>query len=76
MKTSIDEIVETINTPDLVQKGDAGTLLAIKKYPKTPVSEKKYLVVIYKEVDSSDGFVLTAYYANRLRKRMIIWEKN
>ncbi|MBS3802529.1 MAG: hypothetical protein KGY65_07260 [Candidatus Thermoplasmatota archaeon] len=42
MKTSIVEIVETIYIPDLVLNGDAGTFLAIKTYPKTTVSEKKY----------------------------------
>ena len=75
MKDSEQDILETINNPDMVQKGDAGTLLAIKKYGKTPVSEHKYLVVVYKEIDSTDGFVLTAYFSNTLRKRVILWKR-
>ena len=67
-------ILETLNTPDLVQKGDSGTLLAVKKYAKCPVSENKYLVVAYKESSESDGFVLTAYYQSSLRQRMILWK--
>ena len=69
------EILETVNSPDCVQKGDAGTLLAIKKYGKTPVSENKYLVVAYKETSDTDGFVLTSYYQSDLRKRVTIWKK-
>jgi len=69
------EILETINSPDCVQKGDAGTLLAVKRYGKTPVSENKYLVVAYKETSDIDGFVLIAYYQSDLRKRVIIWKK-
>jgi len=76
MKNSLSDILETISNPDLIQRGDAGTLLGIKKYPKTPVSKQKFLIVVYKEVDLSEGFVLTAYYSNKLRKRVILWEKH
>jgi hypothetical protein len=69
-------IVETIGTPDLVQQGDVGTLLAIKKYRRTPVTREKYLVVVYRETSSTDGFVLTAYYTNKPRKRVILYERN
>ena len=68
------EILETINSPEIVQKGDAGSLLAIKKFHKTPVTENKYLVVVYKESSSEDGFVLTAYYSSELKGRLIIWK--
>lgn len=68
------DILEAINSPEIVQKGDAGTLLAIKMFHKTPVSESKYLVAVYKEVSSDDGFVLTAYYSSDLKGRLIIWK--
>ena len=32
MKDSISRILETLNNPDFVQRGDAGTNLAIKKF--------------------------------------------
>ena len=69
-----NEILQTINAPEVVQKGDAGSLLAIRSFHKTPVSENKYLVVAYKEPSESDGFVLTAYYSSELKRRMIIWK--
>lgn len=74
LKDSKERILETISAPDLVQKGDVGSLLAIKKYHNTPVTKDKYLVVAYKEVTNKDGFVLTAYYTSYLRKRIILWK--
>ena len=38
------EIMECISEPDIIQRGDVGTLLAIKK------KVDRYLVVIYKEI--------------------------
>ena len=74
MTNKESEILEAINTPELVQKGDAGSLLAVKKFHKTPVAENKHLVAAYKESSSEDGFVLTAYYSSDLKGRMIIWK--
>jgi len=68
-------IVETLSAPDIVQRGDFGTLLAAKKYNKSPVSDNKYLVVAYRELSDSDGFVLTAYYQSSLRQRVTLWKK-
>ena len=69
-----NEILQIINAPEIVFQGDSGSLLAIKKFHKTPVTENKYLVVAYKESSESDGFVLTAYYSSDLKRRLIIWK--
>ena len=68
------EILQAINAPDLVQQGDSGSLLAIKKFDKTPVTDNKYLVAAYKESSSEDGFVLTAYYSSELKRRSELWK--
>jgi hypothetical protein len=70
-----DAMLRTINSPDFIQKGDMGTLLAVKRFAKTPVERNKYLVVVYREVSKQDGFVLTAYYTSNPAKREIIWKK-
>ena len=62
------------DAPEIVHQGDAGSLLAIKKFHNTPVTENKYLVVAYKESSESDGFVLTAYYSSDLKRRLVIWK--
>ncbi len=67
-------ILETIENPDLILEGDYEEYLAVKKYLKTPVSENKYLVVVYREFEN-DGFVITAYFTRRYSKRRkIIWK--
>jgi len=51
------------------------TLMAVRKYEKTPVSENKYLVVVYKEL-KDDGFVITAYFTRKLPKwRKTPWQR-
>jgi hypothetical protein len=62
-------VLNAIVSPDLIQKGDVGTLMAVKK------SNDKYLVAVYKEISESDGFVITAYYTKFLRKRVILWKR-
>ncbi len=74
LKGSEDSILETLNNPEIVQKGDSGTLLAAKKFDITPVTNNKYLVVVYKEVNEYDGFVLTAYYTSYLKRRLLLWK--
>jgi hypothetical protein len=40
-----ERILETLSLPDYVQIGDAGCLIAVKHYPKTPLTEKFCCVV-------------------------------
>jgi len=69
-----DKVVETLTYPDLIQKGDYVTLIAIKFYNETPLTSK-YLVVVYKEINKIDGFVLTAYFTSKpSERREILWK--
>ena len=56
-----EQVLETITEQDMIQQGDFGELIAIRFYEKTPLTSK-YLVVIYKEVENTDGFLITSYY--------------
>ena len=58
-----DRILETVASPDYVQEGDTGTLIAVQSYPKTPLSQKS-CAVVYRELKDGDGFVLTAYFTS------------
>ena len=40
MKNQEESILQTIAEPHLVQEGDAGSRIALRRYPKTPLSEK------------------------------------
>ena len=75
MKAQKSKVLETIANPDIIQQGDYDELLAIKFFENTPLTEK-YLVVIYKEIDKEDGFVITAYFTGKpLGRRTIIWKR-
>lgn len=66
-------VLETVENPEVIFKGDVGELLAVQKIPR----KKAYLVVPYKEL-REDGFILTAYLTTDsewLFKREIIWNK-
>ena len=65
---------KTVESPDFVQQGDYGTLIACKFYPHTPLTSK-YLIVVYKEIDKTDGFILTSYFTNQPNKnRKTLWK--
>jgi hypothetical protein len=75
MNGEAPRILETLSSPDYVQEGDSGTLIAVKHYPKTPLTEK-YCCVIYRELREDDGFILTAYFAARPADwRNIVWKR-
>ena len=66
------KIVDTVQQPDFIQQGDHGTKLAIRLFPKTPLTQK-YLVVVYREM--IDGFIVTAYFTSKPAQwRTILWK--
>ncbi|MGA1841608.1 MAG: hypothetical protein ACMUIU_13380 [bacterium] len=62
------EVLETIEKPDLIIKGNKGTLKATKNLGKN-----KWLVVVYKKISKVDGFVITAYFLEKKPKGELIW---
>lgn len=68
------KIMDVIENPLAILKGDTGELLAVKKEP----GKKLWIVVAYKEVDDKDGFVLTAYLttdSSWLFQKEVLWNK-
>lgn len=75
METQSDRILETVKSPDCIQQGDFGELLAIRQYLKTPLTTK-FLIVAYREMDNEDGFIVTAYFTSRISsKRIMLWKR-
>ena len=70
-----EKVVETVSSPSEVLRGDFGEKLAIRFYRRTPLTSK-YLVVAYREIDATDGFVVTAYFTRRVAKwRERLWSR-
>jgi len=69
------EILETIESPIIIYDGNYGELIAVSN---KIASSELFLVVVYKENDVKDGFVITAYISNKsqkFEKRRIIWKQ-
>ncbi len=65
-----DDVLETVSNPDLVLRGYGSSLIAVRNYGK-----HLYLFVIYRQVNRKDGFVITAYYNNKVNRKKAIWNK-
>ncbi len=75
METQRGRVLETVESPDSIQQGDFGELLAVRHYPQTPLTTK-YLVVAYREVGDEDGFVMPAYFTRRPSgRRNLLWKR-
>ncbi|HPU29098.1 MAG TPA: DUF4258 domain-containing protein [Syntrophorhabdaceae bacterium] len=66
-----EEVLNTIEDPDIIIEGYKGALIALKKI------DNKFLAVIYKELSKEDGFIITAYFTSKikLKEEVIIWQK-
>lgn len=65
-----DDVLETIENPDLVLRGYRNSLIAARGY-----GHKRYLMVVYRELSTNDGFVITAYFTSEVDRRKAIWKR-
>ena len=66
-----DEVLNVVESPDCVIKGYGNALIALKKL------QKKFLAVVYKEISSDDGFIITAYFTSKIKleREVILWQQ-
>ena len=64
------DMLDVVQFPDWVTKGYRGSMVAWKGYGK-----RGYLVVIYKELSADDGFIITAFFTKKPKKRGKAWPK-
>lgn len=65
------EVLRTVSDPERVLAGNQGALLALRT-----IESGKWLVVVYREVEEEDGFVITAFLTRRHRsldRRTQLW---
>jgi hypothetical protein len=70
------EILETIENPTIIYLGNSSELIALSKQYQ-PLG--KFFVVVYREMNDYDGFVITAYLSNKqlfFEKKEIIWKQS
>jgi hypothetical protein len=61
LATMRQDVLDAIANADRVLQGTAGELLAVRM-----IEPDKAIVVVYREIDASDGFVITAFITRRL----------
>jgi hypothetical protein len=64
-----DDCLRVVEEPDLILSGYRGSLKAVKGYGR-----HRYLVVVYRELSSNDGFIITAFFATRISRRHVVWQ--
>ena len=67
------DVLETIEYPDSVFEGNMGELLAARAFDDT-----KHMIVVYRELDATDGFVITAFLTRRIQpvaRRNRVWPR-
>ena len=70
MASYYHDVLETIQRPQFVIRGNGGTLKAARSLGK-----RKWLVVIYREVSKRDGFVITAYLLDNRPTGKVVWRR-
>lgn len=65
-----EQALEAIEEPDYILSGYAGALIAVRR-----VAERRYLKVVYRENSPLDGFIITGYFARRIDRRQILWQR-
>ncbi len=65
-----DDVLSVVQSPDWVTRGYRRSLVAWKGFGK-----RGYLTVIYKELDEGDGFVITAFFNRKPKKKGKVWPK-
>lgn len=63
-----DDVLETIENPQLILRGHAGSLVAVRNYGRN-----RYLMVVYREVSAGDGFVVAAFFTQRVDRNKALW---
>ena len=65
---ALPDVLNTLENPEWVTKGYRGAFIAWKGYGR-----KRFLAVVYREIGKDDGFVVTAYFTSKPKRRNRIW---
>lgn len=73
LASKFHDVLETVGEPDLVLEGKAGELLAVRR------AGALSLIVAYREISATDGFVITAFQTSKindlLKIKNTVWRK-
>lgn len=70
MRSYYQEVLKAVEDPTWILRGYSGALVAVLS-----LARRNYLHVVYREVSQDDGFIITAFIARNVNRRMIIWPR-
>lgn len=65
-----DAVLDTVANPEVIVPGYRGSLAAVRGYGR-----RRYLNVIYREVTTDDGFIITAYFSTKVNRKKALWKR-
>jgi len=68
------DVLDTVEQPDSIFEGSLRELLAVRS-----LETAKHLVVVYREINATDGFVITAFLTKRIgqiSRRKQVWPQS
>jgi hypothetical protein len=71
MTAYYDTMLDTVEEPEYIFQGHAGALIAV-----AVLGKKSFLNVMYRELGSADGFIITAFITTKLDKKRAIWRRD
>lgn len=69
------EILETIENPLCIYEGTRNEYIAVSE---KQAQTEKFIVVVYKETESADGFIITAFISDKQQefdKKKLLWKQ-
>jgi hypothetical protein len=70
MESYYEKVLDAIERPTWAEQGYAGALVAI-----LTLGKREYLHVVYRELSREDGFIITAFIAQKANRRNRVWPK-
>jgi hypothetical protein len=70
MASHFHDVLEAVENPQFITRGNRGTLKATRN-----LARGRWLVVVYRELSTTDGFVITSYILQTKPKGEIIWRR-
>lgn len=70
MSSYYEKVLGAVENPRWILRGYAGALVAV-----LPLARSNYLHVVYREISQDDGFIMTAFIARKVNRRMIVWPR-
>jgi hypothetical protein len=66
-----EEMLDAVESPEYILSGHRKSLIAV-----VVLGKKKILRVMYRELSSDDGFIITAYTEYSFDKKRAIWRRD